>query len=321
MQRIEECRDGMKERDIYIYIMVVLFAMSSFTNVVAQADIHVSQYWRMAARYNPAWAGQSGRLNAVGSYTMRPVRSESNPQSIYLGADIPLGSGAVRQGVGAGYEIEEIGIMKSRDFRLQYSCGIRLGSGTLALGAQVGSINIAIDSTSTSSVSSSKIDAAAGVCYTSKSLNIGAGVQHLTSPSVDLGNYTEQEMEKIKLKTTLYLYTAYNIEMRNPSVYTVHSLMAKSDFGSVRVDISDRIGYSHNGRRIEGGVSYSPGKSVAIFAGGVIKHIEIGYSYEMLTSKDISGRSIHELTVGYKTDIALWGNRKSNYRHKSVRIL
>jgi hypothetical protein len=68
-------------------------------------------------------------------------------------------------------------------------------------------------------------------------------------------------------------------------------------------------------------VSYSPGKSVAIYAGGAIKRIEIGYSYEMLTSKDISGRSIHELTVGYKTDFALWGNRKSNYRHKSVRIL
>jgi type IX secretion system PorP/SprF family membrane protein len=311
----------MKERDIYIYIIVVLTAMSSFIDVAAQTDIHVSQYWRMAARYNPAWAGQSGGLNAVGSYTVRPVRSESNPQSIYLGADIPLGSGTVRQGVGAGYEMEDIGTMKSRDFRLQYSCGIKLGRGTLALGAQVGSVSIAIDSTSTSSVSSGKMDAAAGVCYTSKSLSMGAGVQHLTSPSIDLGSYTEQEMEKIKLKATLYFYAAYNIKMRNPLIYTEPSVMVKSDFGSVRVDISDRTGYSRNGRRIEGGVSYSPGKSVAIYAGGAIKRIEIGYSYEMLTSKDISGCSIHELTVGYKTDFALWGNRKSNYRHKSVRIL
>jgi type IX secretion system PorP/SprF family membrane protein len=312
---------GMKEREVYIYVIVVLIAMSSFTNVGAQTGIHVSQYWRMAARYNPAWAGQSGGLNAVGSYAVRPVRSESNPQSIYLGADIPLGSGAVRQGVGAGYEMEDIGTMKSRDLRLQYSCGIKLGSGTLALGLQAGSVTIAIDSTSTSSVSSSKIDAAAGACYTSESLSVGAGVQHLTSPSINLDSYTEQEMEKIKLKPTLYFYAAYNIRMHNPLIYTVPSVMVKSDFGSARVDISDRTGYSRDGRRIEGGVSYSPGKSVAIYAGGAIKRFEIGYSYELLTSKDISGRSIHELTVGYKTDLALWGNRKSNYRHKSVRIL
>ena len=95
--------------------------------------------------------------------------------------------------------------------------------------------------------------------------------------------------------------------------------MGRSDGVGYRADITTRLTYTHEGRRMYVGAGYSPENSVTIYLGGDFHGILLGYSYEAYTNGISLGNGSHELYVGYQSDLNLF--KKGKNKHQSVRIL
>jgi len=306
------------------YFLIFLLC---FIDAKAQFDAQFSQYWAVTGYYNPAFAGQNDKLTLSGAYSQQLMGFTNAPKSMFLGADMPIKFLGAQQGVGIALFNEGIGLFRNQMFGLQYSYKKQIGKGRLGVGLQVGTLNVTFDPTNinlgdetndpafpTSSVSGMSIDAGVGAYYTHPSYYGGVSVTHITSPTVSLG-----ENNQIKVDPTIYLTGGCNIKTNNPLIWIQPSFLLKSDLVSTKVDVTGRMFYNYNDKTFYGGLSYSPGTSVAFLIGAKIKNITVGYAYDMFTSQIGAANGSHDLFVNYSTDINFSGNSKS--KHKSIRIL
>ena len=292
----------------------------------AQYDPHFSHYWAMETAYNPAAAGKESKLNAVGTYAIDFAGFEHNPQTAYLGADMPVYFFKSYHGVGLSLMNDKIGLFTHQRLSVQYANKQRLFGGQLSIGVQVGVLNENFDGSKVdledggdpafakSSVSGNSVDFAAGLYYTHGRWYVGASVQHLSAPTVTLG-----ETNELAIDRSYYLTGGYNIKLRNPFLTIPTSVLASYDGTSYRADITGRLVYKNDQKMLYGGVTYSPTNSVTAVVGGSFHGIVLGYSYEMYTSAINPGNGSHGLFVGYQTDINL--QKKGRNMHKSVRFL
>lgn len=96
-------------------------------------------------------------------------------------------------------------------------------------------------------------------------------------------------------------------------------MLAKYDGVDYRIDLTGRVEYKRDNKRIYGGAGYNPQNSVMLFVGGVFHGVELTYSYEAYTSVPGLKSGAHELAVSYRMDLDL--GKKGRNRHKNVRIL
>ena len=89
-------------RFLFICILTTLALFSSL-KVKAQFDVHFTQYWDLKGFYNPAWAGQTDKLNISGTYSMQMMNFTHAPRRMYFGADMPFSLFNKQHGVGAGF--------------------------------------------------------------------------------------------------------------------------------------------------------------------------------------------------------------------------
>lgn len=117
-----------------------------------------------------------------------------------------------------------------------------------------------------------------------------------------------------------YNFTAgYNIKFRNPLVVIVPSVLLRYSNADFRADLTGRIVYQREKKRLYAGASYAPQHSVTLFVGGTFHGVDLSYSYEANTSGLGLQAGQHELTVSYRLPLNLQ-KRKRNL-HKSVRFL
>ena len=76
-------------RFFFICILTTL-ALFTSSKVKAQFDVHFNQYWDLKGFYNPAWAGQTDKLNIAGTYSMQMMGFTHSPRTMYFGADMPF---------------------------------------------------------------------------------------------------------------------------------------------------------------------------------------------------------------------------------------
>lgn len=143
---------------------------------------------------------------------------------------------------------------------------------------------------------------------------MGLSAQHLTSPTVNLG-----ETNELKIDPAFYLTGGYNIKLRNPFLTIKPSVLVRTDLTAYRADITTRLVYKHENKMLYAGVGYSPTNSVTAYVGGSFHGVVVGYSYEMYTSAINVGNGSHEFYVGYQMDVNL--QKKGRNRHSAVRIL
>lgn len=280
----------------------------------------------MEPYYNPAAVGKQSKLNIVGAYALNFAGFENNPRTMYVGADMPVYFLKNYHGVGASLLNDQIGLFTHQRLALQYAYRFRLFGGVLGAGLQVGFISenfdgteVDVDDTSDPAFSSSEIngnalDMAFGLYYTHGPWYVGASVQHLTAPLVEMGDTYELQVDR-----TYYLTGGYNIKLRNPFL-TIHpSVLLRTDGVAYRADVSGRLVYTNDKKMLYGGLSYSPTNSVTVLVGGNFHGINVSYSYEVYTSAISVGNGSHELFVGYQMDLNLL--KKGKNKHKSVRIL
>lgn len=153
-----------------------------------------------------------------------------------------------------------------------------------------------------------------GLYYVHRQWYVGVSGQHLTGPTVGLG-----ETNEMKVDPTFYLTGGYNIKLRSPYISVPTSMLARYDGTAYRADITARVVYQNEKKRMYAGLGYSPTNSVTGYIGGSFQGINVGYSYEMFTGGAGMGNGYHELVVSYQMDINL--QKKGRNLHKSARIL
>lgn len=308
-------------------LLPLLMMVCCFT-ANAQFDAQFSQYWAVTGYYNPASAGQSDQLNVTGAYSQQLVGFTNAPKSMYFGADMPFNFLGAKHGVGVALFNETIGLFKNQSFGIQYSYKKKIDKGQLSIGGQIGGLNIGFDPSKlelgdtagrdnafpTSNVSGMSMDMALGAFYTSPSFYSGISATHITSPTILMGKNNE-----FKVNPAFYLTGGYNIKTKSPLIWLQPSFLLKSDLVATKIDLTGRLFYSYNEKTFYGGLSYSPGTSVAFLVGAKMKNISVGYAYDMFTSAIGVGSGSHDLFVKYSMDINFSNHSKN--RHKSIRIL
>ena len=307
-------------------IFIIALACLAEASVKAQYDPSYSHYWAMESSFNPASVGKGNKLNVVGAYGLDFSGYEHNPNTFYVGADMPLYFLKQYHGVGISILNDKLGVFTHQRISVQYAFRHHLFGGMLSAGVQVGMLFEKFDGSkldpeeasdpalTQSEVNGNSLDFGAGLYYTHRNWYVGASVQHLNSPLVELG-----ETNELQINRTYYLTGGYNIKLRNPFLTIPVSALVRYDGTACRTDLTARVVYSHEKRMLYGGVSCSPTNSVTAFIGGTFHGINVGYSYEMDTGATAFKNGSHGLFVSYQTDINL--QKKGRNKHKSVRFL
>lgn len=292
----------------------------------AQYDVYFSHYFDMEPSFNPAAVGKQSKLNVTAAYAMDMAGFKNNPQVMYAAADLPFYFARMYHGAGIQFMNDKIGLFSHQRLAVQYAFKFKLFGGMLSTGFNAGLLSetfdgskLDVEDSSDPALTSSKLsgnafDASVGLYYTHSSWYVGVSAQHLTAPTVNLG-----ERNELKIDPTYYLTAGYNIKLRNPFITIKSSALARTDGVGWRADVTGRLVYTNDKKTMYAGVTYSPTVSATVLVGGSFHGIMLGYSYELYTSGINPGNGSHELYVGYQVDLNL--TKKGKNKHKSVRIL
>jgi len=308
----------------YAILSVVLFAVFAAR---AQYDPSFSHYWAMETSFNPAAAGKETKMNVTGAYNMTLTGFEHSPRTMYIGADLPFYFLGSYHGAGIQIMNDDIGLFSHKRITVQYAFKRRLLGGVLSIGVQGGLLNEKFDgggvdtdqaddpAFTKSDITGNSFDFGGGIYYSHRrGWYVGASVQHVLEPVVELGETNELDVSR-----TYYFTGGYNIRLRNPLLMLQTSVLGRTDAVAYRGDVTARLRYSHEKRVMYAGLGYSPTNSVTVFVGGQFHGVMVGYSYEAYTSAINIGNGSHELHVGYQTDIDF--GKKGRNKHQSVRLL
>lgn len=292
----------------------------------AQYDVVFNHYFDLQPSYNPSAAGTSGKLNVNIAYAMQMVGYENNPKTMYFAGDVPIKTSAGTHGFGIILLNDKLGLFSHQRLEGQYAYQKKLGSGTLGLGVQAGLLSEKFSSSgldledeqddafSKSDVDGNGLDVGFGLYARFPSWYAGVSGQHLTYPTIKLGEYNE-----IKIDGTYYLCGGYAFQLPNPTLKIAVDGLVRSDLVAYRGDISSRLIYTHEEKMMYAGFGYSPGNSVTGYVGMKFQGIVLGYCYEAYTNEIGIKSGSHEIRIGYQTDLQL-GKKGRNY-HQSVRYL
>ena len=306
-----------------LFLIVILMSLAVIS-VKAQFDPSYSHYWAMEPSFNPATVGKDNKLNVIGAYALDFAGYEHNPNTFYVGGDMPVFFMKQYHGVGVSILNDKIGAFTHQRIAGQYAFRKTLWGGVLS--AQVGVLFDKFDGSKldpaeasdpallTTEANGNSLDLGVGLYYTHKNWYTGVSVQHLNAPLLEIGDKNQFQIDR-----TYYLTGGYNIKLRNPFVTIKPSVLFKTDGVAWRADVTGRLEYNHDNKLLYCGLNYSPTNSVAMLVGGSFHGVVLGYSYEFYTSGLNPGNGSHELFVGYQHDINFV--KKEKNKHKSVRIL
>lgn len=292
----------------------------------AQYDPYFSHYFDMQPSFNPAAAGKEAKLNITGTYAMSMAGFENSPQTMVFSGDMPFIALKNVHGLGLQLMSDKLGLFSHQRISLQYALRKKLGNGWLSVGVQPGiitekfngsSVDL-IDETdpvfSKSDIDGNTFDLAAGIYYAGKNWYAGISAQHMTSPTVLLG-----ETNELKIDGTYYLTGGMDFQLRNPLMKVATSAVVRTDGVAYRGDITGRLIYNYQGRMFYAGATYSPTNSVTTLVGGQFQGVIIAYSFEIYTNGISFRNGSHEIFLGYQMDVNL--SKKGKNRHQTTRTL
>lgn len=310
------------------FIFTLVLSVLCLTETAAQWDVQFSDYTSLKSYYNPAASGTDGLLNVNAAYSMQMAGFDDAPKTMYVGADCPVYFLGPRHGAGVNFMNDIAGIFRTQRLAIQYAYNVPIGrKGRLAIGGQAAMISEKIDPTGlefpdqdtdpafpSSEVSGTSMDVAAGLYFHHPLFWAGASASHITSPRI-----TMAETHFIDLSPVYYLMGGCNIKIKNTLLTLKPSFMVQSDFDSWREDINCKLEFVNDGKKLWGGVGYSPDISTTFMIGGNFHGISLGYSYQMYTSGINMVNGTHELVLSYQTDLDLF--KKGHNKHRAVRVL
>jgi len=333
--------------------LIPIIVLTGFHPLKAQFDTQLSNYWAAISYFNPAYAGQTGNLEATLLSRMQWLGIENAPRTTMLTVQMPYSFLGKVQGVGASLYNDRSGLFSVSVYSGQYAWKKKMLKGTFSAGVQVGYISQSFDGTKvdipeddyhnqndeaipTTLVSGNSIDIALGLFFSKAKWFAGLSVNHLLAPTLVLTDNYDFEIPR-----SYYFIAGYNIQLNNPLLELRPTLLAKTmemsslylDADSLvekvetntmkamlrntQVDVSLRMIYN---KQFWGGLSWRKGDALVLMLGGKFKMIDAGYAYDFPISRIIKASTgSHELFIRYSMDINL--NKGVKNKHKSVRIL
>lgn len=320
------CRDTVA---CLLFMAYTLVPFNSLTvKTFAQWDVQWSDYVRMKSFYNPAVSGTDGQLSVTGAYSLQFAGYDNAPQTMYIGADLPIYFLGPRHGGGVSFMSDNIGIFSTKKISMQYALNFTLGKKKrtrLAIGLQGGllseNINPDIEledpgdqAFPTSSVDGTGLDLGVGLYLYNPRYWLSLSMQHATAPLLEMGETYEVQLDRV-----YYLMGGTNFKLRNSCLSIQPSFLVQTDMQSWREDIQCKVTYEYEERKFFAGVGYSPKTSATVLIGGVFHGICLGYSYQMYTQGIAMINGSHELVLSYQADLDLF--KKGRNKHQSVRFL
>ena len=313
-----------KMKKILITTIVLLCALFELH---AQYDVHYTHYWKMQNFYNPAGAGATKKMHIFAGYSNQMSGFENNPKSMLFNLDAPLTMLKGDHSIGLGILNDEAGMFTNQHLFLNYAYALKIFSGRLAIGAQVGLLNEKFDPSGiilgqdkndpafpTKTENGNKVDFGAGILFQHKYFCSGISALHINAPLIYLGEKNQMQIDPF------YNFMAEgNIPLKNTLITIQPSMMLMTDLVSYRADITAKGNYKYNNRNIFGGVTYSPATSVALFLGMELTNVTLSYGYEIFTSGVGAAHGNHDIYIGYDFNFDIF--KKGKNKHNSIRVL
>jgi type IX secretion system PorP/SprF family membrane protein len=246
---------------------------------------------------------------------------------MYVGADMPIYFLSPRHGAGLSLYSDKVGMFTTTKINIQYAYNVKVGlKGRLAAGVSFGMLSEVLDGSKveleestdpafpSSSVDGNSVDLNFGLYYTMPQLWAGLSVMHALGPTITAG-----EKYEVEFPQSYFLMAGGNIKLKNSLLTLQPSLLVTTDWQTWREDFQCKVVYEYEGRKLYGGLGYSPNVSTTFLVGGNFHGISVGYSYQMYTSGIGMINGSHELVIGYQTNLDLF--KKGRNKHKSVRWL
>lgn len=300
--------------------------------VQAQFDPQIGQYMFLPTAYNPAAAGDDDLMKVAGMHRMQFTGIKNAPMTTYFSFASPFVIGKTKHAAGVRFLNDRFGLFSNQALHAQYAYRLKLGNGHLAIGADLGFVNISFanDSVNLSKLNADyfsssdpalptgqggngmTFDLGLGIWYSAPTWWVSASMSHLTYPTLHWSDESD-----FHLKGTMYLAGGYNWRLRNKNWVLKPSMLVMSDFREWDINIAMIAELKD---RYRFGASYRILGNVGLILGmDIIAGLQIGYTYELPTSKLIyESYGSHELYLAYGFDIL---KPKRTNRYKSVRYL
>lgn len=293
----------------------------------------------MPAAFNPAAVGEGDLMKVSGLHRMQFTGIDGAPMSTYFSFSSAFALGKTRHGAGVRFLNDMYGLWKNQSFYGQYAYRQKLGKGYLGIGIEAGLINISFSGDSVNlddmeaagseyhqgsdpaipvgQASGMKFDLGAGLYYSTARWYVGASYSHILRPKVELMSQSGTEGTEMTVRGTLYAMGGYRFRIKNSDFALLPSAMLQSDFSSWNLDLTLMTEFKEKYRW---GLSYRVLDGVGILLGmEIISGLEIGYNYELPTSKLLlESYGSHEIFLSYGFD-AMRPKRTNKY--KSIRFL
>lgn len=293
----------------------------------------------MPTAFNPAAVGEGELMKVSGLHRMQFTGIDGAPMSTYITFHSAFVLGKTHHGAGVRFLNDMYGLWKNQSFYGQYAYRQKIGKGYLGMGIEAGLVNVTFMGDSVNldelenagseyhagsdpsipvgQASGMKFDLGAGLYYSTARWYVGASYSHILHPTIELVSQSGTEGTSMKVRGTLYAMGGYRFRIKNSDFALVPSAMLMSDFSSWNLDLTLMTEFKEKYRW---GLSYRVMDGVGLLLGmEVISGLELGYNYELPTSKLLlESYGSHEIFLCYGFNIL---KPKRTNRYKSIRFL
>jgi type IX secretion system PorP/SprF family membrane protein len=293
-----------------LFIVILLSAIS--IGLKAQQDPQFTHNMFNHAFVNPGSYGLSDGVTVTGIFREQWVgfKDESgtkvSPETFLLTADAPIKF--LRGGIGVGIAQDKEAYTKNMLVKLGYAYHLNIGNAKLGIGVNANFNNKSIDTQKLNPIDESDPVlmglSSDGVMISDMSVGL-----FLKKPRYYLALSSTQVFETKKSPATAngvafyqnrrhyYLTGGHDIILPAFQGYVfTPSVFLKSDGNIIQADINIMAKYNN---KVWGGLTYRINDAVALLVGMAYKDIEIGYSYDIPTSK-VASTGSHEIMVRYR---------------------
>lgn len=288
----------------------------------AQLDPQITQYNSVKSVFNPAAIGLENVVDINLLHRSQWVGLEGAPSTQAFSVNSPLE--VLGGGIGLTFQNDMAGAMGTSNLMLAYNYGIRVGNGTLYIGASAGLYQLRLSGgdliTPQGNYEGSSIqhndnilpqgnvsgiapDFHLGTFYTSRRFFGGISATHISGLDINLHN--EFDGQNFSLSRNYYALAGGNIEINN--ILIQPSVLYKSDLVKSQADFNLLVNFNGN---FWTGLTYrgyddSSFDALAVIAGlSLSRNLNLTYSFDYPLS-DVARETIgsHEVGLNYRINL------------------
>lgn len=300
-------------KTLFMRLKLLIFLLSALAiGVKAQQDPQFTHNMFNHAFVNPGSYGMSDGISVTGILReqwlgLKDYNNEKiAPQTLIMTGDSPIRF--LHGGVGVGIAQDKEAQIKNMLVKLGYSYHMNLGNAKLGIGLNANFNNKSINTDKLNPVDESDpvltglsadgvmiSDMSAGVFLQKPRYYVAFSSTQLLETEKSSGK--SEGVAFYKNRRHYYLTTGYDIILPAYQGYVfTPSVFVKSDGNAIQADINLMAKYNN---KVWGGLSYRINDAVSLMVGMAYKDLEIGYSYDIPTSK-IAATGSHEIMARYR---------------------